>query len=150
MTVGGFLHSMGGVHLWSETSWAHSPELWGWYSHNGARAVPVSLWQHQWGGRGCLCWIQPHALPGDCSDSCQQCHQCPPGARAGAWPLTCPFILAGARVLMRERHLHAPSKVPFTLPPILCSLQRGLCNLCWQPGAQGSVCVLGGLCPPQP
>lgn len=62
--------------------------------------------------------------------------------------LTCPFILAGARVLMREQHLHAPSKVPFTLPPILCSLQRGLCNLCWQLGAQGWVCFGGALSPP--
>lgn len=71
-----------------------------------------------------------------------------PGACAGAWPLTCPFILAGAGVLMRERHLHAPSKVPFTLPPILCSLQGGLCNLCWQLGAQGWMCFGGALSAP--
>lgn len=66
------------------------------------------------------------------------------GACGGVWPFTCPFILAGARVLMRERHLHAPSKVPFTLPSVLCSLQGGLCNLCWQPGSPG-LCVIWGV-----
>lgn len=66
------------------------------------------------------------------------------GACGGVWPFTCPFILAGARVLMRERHLHAPSKVPFTLPSMLCSLQGGLCNLCWQPGSPGP-CVIWGV-----
>lgn len=66
-------------------------------------------------------------------------------ARGGAWPFTCPFISAGARVLMRERHLHAPSKVPFALPSMLCSLQGGLCNLCWQLGNPGPCVIWGGV-----
>lgn len=32
--------------------------------------------------------------------------------------------------------------------PILCTLQRGLCNLCWQLGAQGWLCFGGALSPP--
>lgn len=59
MQLGGFLHSMG-VHLWNVPSCPRSPEQLSWQllqRYQGCASLTLAAQQ---GGRGCLCWIQPH------------------------------------------------------------------------------------------
>lgn len=142
-----------------------SPELLSWWLLQCFQAMMLGLHQSHPGcpvppsaapvGRGCLLDRAPRWMLclGTAVTAASSVTSTTLGACGGAWHFTCPFILAGARVLMRGRHLHAPSKVPFTLPSILCGLQGGLCNLCWQLGSPGLFegCSLPQwLCPPQP
>lgn len=145
MKMGG-LSALLGVHLWDVPSCPVHLSFW----VGGSRAAPVSHWQHS--GEGGDAGLSPTlgALPGDCSDSCSDssvpsCSWSP----CWRWPFHLPIYLGWCWCVNESTTPARSQQSALHSAAVLCSLQGGLCHLCWQPGSPG-LCVWGGSVPPSP
>lgn len=84
------------------------------------------------------------ALPGGRSASCSSSPS-PWQSVASHLPI---YLSWCSCVNERRRDTCLLPAVPFPLPPVLCTLQGGLCHLCWQPGSLEPRVFWGGSVPP--